>query len=284
MFMGKTKTAFVEGATEETKSGKAAYEEKMRKKAAAQKEVEEKAKAQVKGVGLKGGERIKVVGGETPVRDEKATAEGVTEREVDGKKTKQPKIRSKKYTNAKKKIDRNKTYKIDDAIKLVKEASYSKFDGTMELHLVTKKDKITERVSLPFAAGKQKKIEVADDNTVAKLKKGNVDFDILLATPNMMPKLVPFAKLLGPKGLLPNPKTGTLIKDIKDAAKFSGNTMTLKTEKSQPVIHTVCGKVSQKDTEIAKNIEAIMSALGGSKQISKAYLKSTMSPSVKLNI
>lgn len=282
--MGKTKTAFVGGATDDTKSGKAAYEEKMRKKAFAQKEAEEKAKAQVKGVGLKGGERIKVVGAEEAVTETKTEKADKVEEEVASEKVRQPKIRSKNYKSAKKKIDRNKTYKVSDAIKLVKEVSYSKFDGTMELHIVSKKDKVMERVSLPYAAGKGKKVEVADENTITKLKKGKIDFDILLATPKMMPKLVPFAKLLGPKGLMPNPKAGTLIKDKKDASKFSGNTMTLKTEKSQPVIHTICGKVSQNDKEIEENIETIFKALGGNKNITKAYLKSTMSPSVKISL
>ncbi len=99
----------------------------------------------------------------------------------------------------------------------------------------------------------------------------------------MMPKLVPFAKLLGPRGLMPNPKTGTLIKSAKDAEKFSGNSLTIKTEKSQPVIHTVIGKVSQENQELKENIETIFSAIT-KKQIVKAYLKSTMSPSVKLNL
>ena len=99
----------------------------------------------------------------------------------------------------------------------------------------------------------------------------------------MMPKLVPFAKVLGPKGLMPNPKTGTLIKNPNDAKKFSANSLTIKTEKDFPLIHTVIGKASQKDSELIENAEAIIEAVNKN-QIVKVYLKSTMSPSVKLAI
>ena len=113
------------------------------------------------------------------------------------------------------------------------------------------------------------------------MKDGKIDFDVLLATAEMMPKLVPYAKLLGPKGLMPNPKNGTLIKSKKEAKKFGGNTMTIKAEKAEPVIHTTFGKVSQKPKELEENLETILKAIG-KKQIVKAYIKSTMSPSVKI--
>jgi len=132
------------------------------------------------------------------------------------------------------------------------------------------------------AAIKAKRIEVADAKTLDKLKSGKVDFDVLLATADMMPKLVPFARLLGPKGLMPNPKNGTLIKSAKDAEKFSGNTMTIKTEKSAPLIHTTIGKVSQDEKELEENVNAIFDAVGR-KQIERAFISSTMSPSIKIS-
>ena len=267
--MGKTKTAFV--GNEENKN-----EEKHSK---AHKGEEEKVHIS----GLKGGQRVKMVGAESteeaPVFEE--GKEGV---EKEDTKKVVEKVRSQKYKDSKAKIDVLKNYPLKDAVKLVKSTSYSKFDGTMELHLVVKKAGTSVQVTLPHSAGREKKVEIASDETIEKLKKGVVDFDILISTPQMMPKLVPFARILGPKGLMPNPKNGTLINDPKKVKSFSSATVTLKTEKDAPLIHTVVGKNSQDDSEIVDNTNAILNALGGSKQIIRAYLKSTMSPSVKLQL
>ncbi|MDP1710273.1 MAG: hypothetical protein Q8L28_01530, partial [bacterium] len=168
--------------------------------------------------------------------------------------------------------------------KLVKNASYSKFDGTMELHMIVKKVGMSVQVSLPHQGGREKRVEIATEKTIEELKTGKINFDILIATPDMMPKLVPFAKILGPRGMMPNPKNGTLVPDAKKAKDFSASSVTLKTEKEAPLIHTIVGKVSQKDSELKENIQAIFKALGGNDQILKVYLKSTMSPSVKVAI
>ena len=240
--------------------------------------------------GLKGGQRVKMVdaSAEAP---EKTSVEGVestdnvTEvKEKSGGRVIVERVRGKKYVSAKAKFDHEKHYKVAEAVKLVKESSYSKFDGTMELHIVLKKAGISTQVTLPHQAGREKKVEVATDETVEKLKTGKIDFDILVATPEMMPKLVPFARLLGPKGLMPNPKNGTLVNDPKKAKSFSTATVTLKTEKDAPLIHTVVGKVSQKDEETVGNIESILKALGGGKQIVRAFVKATMSPAIKIDI
>jgi len=269
--MGKTKTAFVTGLPEENLSGEEKYKERLKKKA----EREAKEKAKIEGVGLKGGERIKVVGGEIPEIKEEEKKE---EKKAKAKERK----RGKKYLAAKQKIDKTKSYKIDEAIKLIKEASYSSFDGTMEAHIQVKKQGLNVSVSLPHSTGKTKKIEVADEKTISKLEKGVIDFDVLLATPDMMPKLLPFARLLGPKGLLPNPKNGTLIKSKEEAKNFSTDKMTLKTEKEAPLIHTIFGKVSMDDKKLSENLEAIIEAIGR-KQIVKLFIKSTMSPSARID-
>src|SRR3990167_105148 len=155
--MGKTKTAFVgeEGDKNKEKHQKARKGESEK----------------VHIAGLKGGQRIKIVEAEpieTKIEKEKKQE---TKKIVE-------KIRSKKYQDAKKKIAPGKTYPVSEAIKLVKDASYSKFDGTMELHVVVKKTGTSANVTLPHSAGKEKKVETADEETVKKLKAGKIDFDI----------------------------------------------------------------------------------------------------------
>ncbi len=272
--MGKTKTSFVAG-TEEVKQDKSSFDTYKAKK--------EKQKAEAEKVhvaGLKGGQRVKMV--EAELSEETTQVQEV--QEVSKKTVKGEKVRSQKYQGSKSKVAAGKLYSTKEAVNLVKETSYSKFDGTVELHLVVKKQGTNAQVTLPYSGGKQKKIEVVTDATIKKLESGVVDFDVLLATPDMMPKLVAFARILGPKGLMPNPKNGTMIKSAKDAEKYSANSLSLKTEKEAPLMHMAVGKVSQKEEELVANIEAIMKALGGSKQVIKAYTKATMGPAIKLQI
>ncbi len=269
--MGKTKTAVLSGASTVAKTSAEEYAEKKAKKAAMMAKSEPKVevkneKVEVKDEIIESPVEVEI---ETPKRKEKVLV--VTSR-------------GKKYLESKSKVSKATLYKLEDAIKAVKESSYSKFDGTMELHLNVKKTGVNVQTTLPFSTGKQKKIEIADEKTLAKLKKGKVDFDLLLATSEMMPKLAMFARLLGPKGLMPNPKNGTVIKSEKDAEKFKGNLITLKTEREAAIVHTSFGKVSQKDEELVKNAESILTALGGAKTIVRAFMKSTMSPSVKIAI
>lgn len=279
--MGKTKTAFVGETFEEDKKNKKKLgrndniQYDQAKEGKKKKEKPEK----VHIAGLKGGQRIKVVEAE-PLAQEETTSQ----EEAETKKIKAPKVRSKKYQEAKAKVKVGQTYKLPDAVALVKETSYSKFDGSVELHLVVKKVGTSTNVTLPHSGGKAKKIQVANDETIEKLSKGKIDFDVLLATAEMMPKLVPYARILGPKGLMPNPKNGTLIKSESDAKKFSGNTISLKTEKEAPLMHTVVGKVSQVDVELVDNVQVVLNALGGDKQVVKAYLKASMGPSIKLQV
>jgi large subunit ribosomal protein L1 len=271
--MGKTKTAFVGGAPAE--------EKKKQKK--------------IHLSGLKGGQRIKMV---EAAPTEEVPAETIEKAGGPERVKRAERIRSKKYQEAKKKFDNTKAYTIKEAVKLVKDTSYSKFDGTFELHLIVKKAGTSASVTLPFQAGKTKKIEIADEGTIKKLTEGKIDFDVLIATPAIMPKLVPFARILGPKGLMPNPKNGTLVSDPKKAQGFSANSTTLKTEPARNasasvaggkeaqfgLIHTVVGKVGQDEKELAANIEAVLKALGGEKQIVRVYAKATMGPSVRIKL
>ncbi len=176
--MGKTRTAFISETPDEKASGKTKYEEK-RKKQKAQRDKESLKKKQVGKVGLKGGERIKVIGADITdaLQKEPSSAKAMEEKE---KGVRPPRKRGKKYTESQALVDKTKLYPLTDAIKLVKKTSYSKFDGTVELHLVVKKLGTIVNVNLPYSAGKKKKVEVADKKTLEKLKKGKIDFDILL--------------------------------------------------------------------------------------------------------
>lgn len=204
---------------------------------------------------------------------------------VEQKKTKVKiaKVRSTKYKEVKAKLTPNKSFSVKEAITFLKSNTNTKFDQTLEFHLMVKKQGLSVNVNLPYSTGKKKKIEIADDSTLKKLEGGKIDFDVLLATPDFMPKLVRFAKILGPKGLMPNPKNGTLIKSVAGAKDFSVDTKNIKTEKEAPLIHTSFGKVSQKEEELIKNADTILDGIGR-KQILKAYMKSTMSPSLKITV
>lgn len=240
---------------------------------------EESKEKKIRVAGLKGGDQVKVVEAE-PVKlpEEKPV------QEEEKKVKRSPKVRGKKYLAAKTKIDQNKLYPLTEAIKLVKETSITKFVGNLEVHLVVKQTGELGELNLPYFKGKTKKVVVADDQVIEQIKANKIDFDVLLASPKMMPKLIPFARILGPKGLMPNPKNGTLVKDPEKAIKqFSKNTIKVKTERKAPVVHLVLGKLDQPDKELIANVEALIKLFGPG-QIKKMVLKATMGPGVKVKV
>ncbi|MFH1561144.1 MAG: hypothetical protein ABID04_01015 [Patescibacteria group bacterium] len=206
----------------------------------------------------------------------------------EGKKTKKGNLRvhsrSKKYQQAKEKVDSTKFYPLSEAVKLVKETSLSKFTGKLEAHLTVKKAGKLADINLPHFKGKSKKVVIADDKVIAEIEKGKLDFDVLLASPQTMPKLVSLARILGPKGLMPNPKNGTLVKDPQKAvAGFTKDTLKLKTEKKAPVAHLVVGSLDQPDKELIANLEEVVRVVTPI-QIKKMVIKATMGPGVKVQI
>ena len=188
--------------------------------------------------------------------------------------------RSKRYTAAKSLIETGKAYPVSDAVKLLKEASTVKFDASVELHGNLSVEKVAGEMTLPHGTGKTLKVEIATDKTLTKLNTGTIDFDVLIAEPTMMPKLAKFAKLLGPKGLMPNPKTGTISTDPQSAAKkLAGGAVRYKS----PLIHLVVGKLSFKETDLTVNINAALKAIQP-KNLTSLYLTASMSPSIKLSL
>lgn len=198
--------------------------------------------------------------------------------------TKVAKKRSKRYLAAKAKIDVNKYYDLKDAVKLVKETSLSKFEGKVEAHVTIMDLGNVGEINFPYLETASKKVVILNDTILAEIKDGNVNFDILIATPATMPKLLPLARILGPKGLMPNPKNGTLTdKPEESLKKLSVAKTVLKTEKKAPVVHTIVGKISQKDEEIVANVEELIKLVKTNK-IKKLALCATMGPSVKVKI
>ena len=223
--------------------------------------------------------------------------------------------KSKKYTEALSKIEKGKAYSLEEAVKLVKETSTSKFDGTVELavrlNLDTKKNdqQLRGAIVLPHGTGKTKRILVlakgdqakaavdagadfvGDTDMIQKIEKENwFEFDVIIATPEMMPLLGKLGKVLGPKGLMPNPKTGTVTVDTKKAVEDVKKGRVEYRTDSYANVQAMVGKVSFEDAKLVDNIKAFVDVIIKSKpQAAKGvYIKniaiaSTMGPGIKVD-
>jgi large subunit ribosomal protein L1 len=271
------------------------FEKEQKRKAEARREGKKAKKAKVEGVGLHGGERTSVVEGTELKAEVKELLEKVEKGETAGKESKKkkssgPKVRGKKYQEAVKLIEKSKLYPTTDAVKLVKKTSVTKFDATVELHINLNPATLGEKtdyrgsVTLPHGTGKQVRVLVADDEIIAEITAGKINFDILIAHPSMMPKLAKVARILGPKGLMPNPKTGTITTDVEKRVKeLSHGQVNFKTEPDNPLIHMAIGKVSFEDAQLKENIEAVITAIGRGK-LAKVTISSTMGPGIKVEV
>ena len=224
------------------------------------------------------------------------------------------KKRSKKYTEALSKIDKSKMYTKEEAVKLVKETSISSFDGSVEiamrLNLDTKKadQQLRGAIVLPKGTGKTKKVlviargpkaqeakdagadYVGDTDMLEKIEKENwFDFDTIIATPDMMPLLGKLGRVLGPKGLMPNPKTGTVTMDVgKAVEEVKAGRVEYRTD-SYGIIHSIIGKVSFSEDDLLANLEAFVGQIIRIKPVTVKgdYIKSisissTMGPGIKI--
>jgi len=192
--------------------------------------------------------------------------------------------RSRRYLAAKTKIDKTKTYPIAAAVKLLREVSLAKFDASVEFHASLTCDKLSGELQLPHGTGKKVKVEIASEATLTKLNDNVIDFDILVAEPTIMPKLAKYAKFLGPKGLMPNPKTGTISPKPEELKKkLEGGTMRYKSESKAPLVHLIVGKLSFSDNQLIENINTVITTLQP-KNLSLVHLCSSISPSIKVDI
>lgn len=191
--------------------------------------------------------------------------------------------RSKKYKNARSLVDRTKLYPALEAIELAKKASYSKFDGTIGADLVLKDVDNKISVVFPHQTGKKIKVAIVDDDLIQTIETGKIDFDILLTTPAFMPKLAKLARILGPKGLMPNPKNETIVNDPeKKKQELEGGKTILKTERKAPLLHVSLGKASLASEALAENLEAVIKACDG--KVLKATISATMGPGIKVSL
>lgn len=223
--------------------------------------------------------------------------------------------KGKKYVEVSKQVEKNKLYSKEEAIKLVKSTSVTKFDSSVELalrlNLDTKKadQQLRGAFVLPNGTGKTKKVlviakgdqakaalsagadYVGDVDMLEKIEKENwFDFDTMIATPDMMPALGKLGKILGPKGLMPNPKTGTVTTDTKKAVEeVKKGRIEYRTD-SFGNVHTIIGKVSFDETKLLENLNAFVSLIIKTKPavVKGTYIKgitisSTMGPGIKIN-
>lgn len=224
--------------------------------------------------------------------------------------------RGKKYVEALSKVDRTKTYTKEEAIKLVKETSVTKFVSSVELaiklNLDSKKadQQLRGAISLPHGTGKDKKVLViasgekasaaktagadfvGDTDLLEKIEKENwFEFDVMIATPDMMPKLGKLGKILGPKGLMPNPKTGTVTTDVVKAVEEVKSGRVEYRSDSFGNIHGVIGNSSFDEAKLLENLTAYIDTIIKVKPstvkgdyIKNISISTTMGPGIKIDI
>lgn len=235
--------------------------------------------------GAHGGERVVSM---APSEEELTKIE-VSEETEETKKTKTlkarpPRQRSHRYREKLTFIDRKKTYPLLQALELLRKINFAKFDSAVELHVNVLEKGLSGQLNFPHGTGKKIRVEIASDALIETIQKGKVDFDILVSHPEMMGKLARIAKILGPRGLMPNPKNGTISEDPERLAlNFAKGQLNFRTESQAPIIHLTVGKLSMKEQELSENITSVIKAIGTGK-IVNATLKSTMSPGIKLDL
>ena len=224
-------------------------------------------------------------------------------------------FRGKRYRNAVEKVDREKFYTVDEAVKLVKENAKAKFDETIDISIALNVDprqadqNIRGMITLPKGSGKEVRVAVfargdkaeaakaagADivgaEDLADKVKAGEMDFDRVIASPDMMAVVGQLGKILGPKGMMPNPKLGTVTPNVEQAVKDAkGGAMEYRVEKAG-IIHAGVAKASFSEADIKENMLAFFNKINQSKPASvkgtfvkKTAISSSMGPGIKLDV
>ena len=221
----------------------------------------------------------------------------------------------KRYNEALDKLDKERNYEPGDAINLIKETTTAKFDETVEVHLRTGADprhaeqQIRGVAQLPNGLGKPVRVlvfaqgdaakaardagadSVGDDDVIQKVDGGWVDFDMAIATPDMMPVVGKLGKILGPRGMMPNPKLGSVTQDVAAAIKSAkGGQVEYRVEKAG-IVHAGVGKASFSEEALLENVRTLVDAVNKARPsgvkgtyIKRISLSSTMGPGVVLDI
>ncbi|NCU29161.1 50S ribosomal protein L1 [Candidatus Saccharibacteria bacterium] len=221
--------------------------------------------------------------------------------------------RGKNYKQANQKIEQGRVYSLQDAVKLAVETNPSKFDASVEVHVRLGVDprqadqNIRATVALPHGTGKTIRVAVfapdadqadakkagadivGDETFIKQLDKEELNFDILITTPQYMPKLSKYARLLGPRGLMPNPKSGTVAHDVSSAVKDAKTGKVEYRVDKQAIVHLSIGKVSFGEKKIAENAASFFASLNAQKPsgikgvfIKSISLSTTMGPGIKV--
>lgn len=251
----------------------------------------------------------------TKQQNKLAKSEVVVETKKDSNKPTRTRLerRSKSYKQHYKELDITKRYTPEEATKLIITTNPVKFDATVELHVRLAVDprqadqNIRDNVLLPAGSGKTVRIAafvdgdnieiaktagadlVGESEIIKELTAGSFSFDVLVATPSQMPKLGKYARILGPRGLMPNPKSGTVTVDIAKAISESKAGKVEYRVDSGGIVHVGIGKVSFKPAQLLENLETVLSSIQANKPSSikatyiiSAYLTTSMGPSIKL--
>jgi len=214
------------------------------------------------------------------VKETKTTE--ATETPAESAKTKAPRTRGKRYVAARSRVDKTIQYSPKDAVALAKKTHVGHFPGSLEAHCVVKDTGIILNVAFPHSTGKSVSVAIANDEVLAELDKGIINFSILLAHPSMMPKIAKYARLLGPKGLMPNPKNNTVTPDPeKRKTELEGGSTAVKTERKAPLMHVMLGKLSQPEDELAANLDALIKAFAPGKLV-RCSISASMGPGIKV--
>ena len=281
--VGTQKPVVIGEETEEIVGGPMAEHHGKKKEKEKKKKVEEEIKAK------KFQKEKTKAADEIEEKEEAKTEEKAEEKEAPKKKVKVGKAhaRSKRYQAVNALIDHAKKYNLVEALDLVKKTSLTKFDGNVEVHIrllskIGKPEILRGMLKYPHSTGKSVKIVILDEKRASEIeKRGKAEADIYITTPEMMPKIAKLAKILGPKGKMPNPKSGTInANPEKVKAELEGGQVEYKSDQYGN-IHQIIGKVSADSKKLEENFNALMYVIPKERIIS-ITICATMGPGMKV--